>query len=72
MTNKSQNVNKYRGDVMTHLEYIKEKVDANYEHLGRVNGRLNKAEKDITAIKTTGITIYTIIGVVLAWLGINK
>ena len=72
MTNKSQNVNKYRGDVMTHLEYIKEKVDANYEHLERVNGRLNKAEKDITAIKTTGITIYTIIGVVLAWLGINK
>ena len=39
MTNKSQNVNKYRGDVMTHLEYIKEKVDANYEHLERVNGR---------------------------------
>ena len=72
MTNKSQNINKYRGDVMTHLEYIKEKVDANYEHLERVNGRLNKAEKDITAIKTTGITIYTIIGVVLVWLGISK
>ena len=67
-----KNLNEYRDEVMTHLEYIKEKVDANYEHLERVNGRLNKAEKDITAIKTTGITLYTVLGAILAWLGISK
>ena len=67
-----KDVNKYRDDVMTHLQYIKEKVDANYSHLERVNGRLNKAENDITAIKATGITLYTIIGVILTWLGVSK
>ena len=67
-----KDVNKYRDDVMTHLQYIKEKVDANYNHLERVNGRLNKAENDITAIKATGITLYTIIGVILTWLGVSK
>ena len=69
---KTKSTDKYRGKVMTHLKYIKEKVDANYSHLEKVNGRLNKAENDITAIKTTGITIYTIIGVVLTWLGLSK
>ena len=68
----NKNLNEYRDEVMTHLEYIKEKVDANHSHLERVNGRLNKAEKDITAIKTTGITLYTVLGAVLAWLGISK
>ena len=67
-----KNVNEYRDEVMTHLEYIKEKVDANHNHLERVNGRLNKAEKDITAIKTTGITLYTVLGALLAWFGISK
>ena len=67
-----KNLNEYRGEVMTHLEYIKEKVDANYKHLERVNGRLNKAEKDITSMKTAGITIYTIIGIILTWLGVSK
>ena len=28
-----KNLNEYRGEVITHLEYIKEKVDANHEHL---------------------------------------
>ena len=67
-----KNIDKYRDEVMTHLEYIKEKVDANYNHLEKVNGRLNKAENNITAIKTTGITLYTVIGAILAWLGVNK
>ena len=69
---KTKNINDYREGVMTHLMYIKEKVDANFEHLERVNGRLNKAEKDITAIKTTGITLYTVLGALLAWFGISK
>tara|TARA_R100000781_G_C4078212_1_gene126812 strand:- start:1532 stop:1741 length:210 start_codon:yes stop_codon:yes gene_type:complete len=67
-----KNVNEYRDEVMTHLEYIKEKVDKNYSHLERVNGRLNKAENDITAIKTTGITLSALIGIVLTWLGLQK
>ena len=67
-----KNIDKYRDEVMTHLEYIKEKVDANYNHLEKVNGRLNKAENNITAIKTTGITLYTVIGAILAWLGVSK
>ena len=67
-----KNINEYRDDVMTHLEYIKEKVDANYKHLERVNGRLNKAENDITAIKTTGITLSALVGIVLTWLGVSK
>ena len=67
-----KNLNEYRDDVLTHLEYIKEKVDANHKHLERVNGRLNKAENDITAIKTTGITLSALIGIVLTWLGLDK
>ena len=35
---KTKNTDEYRGEVMTHLTYIKEKVDANFEHLERVNG----------------------------------
>ena len=67
----SKNLNEYRGEVLTHLEYIKEKVDANHEHLERVNGRLNKAENNITAIKTIGTTLSAIIGGFLTWLGIR-
>ena len=69
---KNKNTNEYRDDVLTHLKYIKEKVDANFEHLERVNGRLNKAENNITAIKTIGSTLTIVIGVVLTWLGIQQ
>ena len=66
-----KNLDKYRGEVLTHLEYIKEKVDANHSHLEVVNGRLNKAENNITAIKTIGTTLAAIIGGFLTWLGIK-
>jgi predicted nucleic acid-binding Zn-ribbon protein len=66
-----KNLNEYRGEVITHLEYIKEKVDANHEHLEKVNGRLRKAENNITAIKTTGTTLAAIIGAFLTWLGLK-
>ena len=36
----SKDVTKYRDDVITHLEYIKEKVDANHAHLKELNGRV--------------------------------
>ena len=66
-----KNLDKYRGEVLTHLEYIKEKVDANHSHLEVVNGRLNKAENNITAIKTIGTTLAAIIGGFITWLGIK-
>ena len=67
-----KNIDKYRDEVMTHLQYIKERVDENHSHLEKVNGRLNKAENNITIIKTTGVTLYTVIAAILAWLGISK
>ena len=66
-----KNLDEYRGEVLTHLEYIKEKVDANHSHLEVVNGRLNKAENSITAIKTIGTTLAAIMGGLLTWLGIK-
>ena len=66
-----KNLDEYRGEVLTHLEYIKEKVDANHSHLEVVNGRLNKAENNITAIKTIGTTLAAIMGGFLTWLGIK-
>ena len=41
---KTKSIKEHRDEVMTHLKYIKEKVDANHNHLEKVNGRLNKAE----------------------------
>ena len=69
---KTKSISEHRDEVMTHLMYIREKVDANFEHLERVNGRLNKAENNLTGIKSIGITLYAIIGIVLAWLGIKE
>ena len=65
-----KNVNEYRDEVMTHLEYIKEKVDANHNHLERVNGRLNKAENDITRLKAVGLTLFSILTVAISLIGI--
>tara|TARA_R100000152_G_scaffold3471_1_gene1182 strand:- start:1012 stop:1224 length:213 start_codon:yes stop_codon:yes gene_type:complete len=67
---KTKSINEYRDEVMTHLAYIKEKVDANFEHLERVNGRLNKAENDITKLKTVGSTMFSLLTVAIAAIGI--
>ena len=67
---KTKNTDEYRGEVMTHLAYIKEKVDANFEHLERVNGRLNRAENDIVKLKTIGLTLFTILTVAISLIGI--
>ena len=49
------------------------KISSDVEHIKeKVNGRLNKAENNITGIKSIGITLYTIIGFVLTWLGIKE
>ena len=61
----------YRDDVMTHLKYIKEKVDACECHLETLNGRVRKNENSITSIRSIGITLYALIGVALTWLGVR-
>ena len=55
-----------------HHEYNREKFNVIIEHLERINGRLDKAENNITSIKSIGITLYSLMGVILAWLGIKE
>ena len=76
---KKGSIEQYRNNITLHLtrisgdiEHIKEKVNDNNRHLERINGRLRTAEKDITAVKTVGGTITFIVGVILAWLGIDR
>tara|TARA_Y100001963_G_scaffold122880_1_gene172481 strand:+ start:38 stop:271 length:234 start_codon:yes stop_codon:yes gene_type:complete len=76
---KKANIEQYRNNITLHLtrisgdiEHIKEKVNENNRHLEKINGRLRTAEKDITAVKTVGGTITFIVGVILAWLGIDR
>jgi hypothetical protein len=65
---KTKNIKDYRDEVMTHLKYIKEKVDANHRHLENVNGRLRKAENSISWIKGIGTSITFIIASAIAWM----
>ena len=67
---KTKNIDDYRDGVMTHLMYIKEKVDANFEHLERVNGRLNKAENNITKLKAIGATLFSLLTIAITLVGV--
>ena len=71
-TNLARELGTYRIDVMTHLKYIKEKVDANHKHLENVNGRVRETEKAISAIKAIGSTITIVVGIILTWLGVKQ
>ena len=63
----NKDLDKYRGEVMTHLKYIKERVDSNHSHLLQVNGRVRKNEISISWIKGIGGTITTILLAILSW-----
>ena len=67
---KTKNIDDYRDGVMTHLMYIKERVDANFEHLERVNGRLNKAENNITKLKAIGATLFSLLTIAITLVGV--
>ena len=54
-----------------HHEYNREKFNVIIEHLERINGRLQQAEKDIATHKSVGITISAMVGFVLTYLGIK-
>jgi peptidoglycan hydrolase CwlO-like protein len=76
---KKDSIEEYRNNITLHLtrmsgdiEHIKEKVNDNNNQLSRINGRLRKAENNITSMKSIGFTLYTIIGAVLTWFGIQK
>ena len=68
----SNELNRYRDEVMIHLKYIKEKVEANHQHLEKVNRRLSESEHNITAMKTVGTTVSVLIGIILTYLGVRK
>ena len=51
--------------IITHLEYIKEKVDANHSHLKELNGRVRKNEVAISWIKGIGLTVTFIISTII-------
>jgi|TARA_R110000824_G_scaffold352917_1_gene540056 hypothetical protein len=54
--------------VLTHLEYIKEKVDANHSHLQKLNGRVRANEVTLSWIKGIGSSITFIISCVLGYI----
>ena len=68
----SKDISKYRDEVMTHLKYIKEKVDANHKHLRELNGRVRKAESSISWMKGIGTTITFVVGLLFTWFKVNK
>lgn len=47
-------LDEHRKEVLTHLEYIKERVDYNANHLERINGRLRDAENKISFLQGFG------------------
>ena len=53
--------------VLTHLKYIKEKVDANFKHLEKLNGRVSKNESAISRIMGVGTAITFVIASVLGY-----
>ena len=62
----------YRDAVMTHLMYIKEKVDSHDARLSDINGKVNKNQNDITRITTIGATFGIIVTFIMSYLGIRK
>tara|TARA_R100001530_G_scaffold39990_2_gene30794 strand:+ start:729 stop:926 length:198 start_codon:yes stop_codon:yes gene_type:complete len=54
--------------VLTHLKYIKERVDANFNHLEKLNGRVRSNEVTLSWMKGIGSTITFIISCVLGYL----
>ena len=54
--------------VLTHLEYIKKRVDDNYNHLQKLNGRVRNNEISISWIKGIGASVTFIISAIISFL----
>ena len=59
--------NKETKIIITHLEYIKEKVDANYNHLKELNGRVRNNEVAISWLKGIGLTVTFVVSSVITY-----
>ena len=68
----SRELDQYRREVKIHLKHNEKTNSIIISHLEKINGRLQKAEKDINTHKAVGITISTIVGFVLTYLGIKE
>jgi len=68
----SKELDNYRREVTIHLAHHTEKIDIVISHLEQINGRLQKAEKDINTHKAIGITISSIVGFILTYLGVRE
>ena len=68
----SKELDQYRREVKIHLKHNERTNNIIISHLEKINGRLQKAEKDINTHKAVGITISTIVGFVLTYLGIKE
>ena len=73
------NTEEYRNNITMHLtrmsgdiEHIKESIASINENVKLINGRLRKAENNITGMKSVGFTLYAIIGIILTWLGVKE
>jgi hypothetical protein len=69
---RSEKETMYRDTIIAHLEHIKEKVDANHNHLEKLNGRVRKTEQSLSWMKGIGGTVTFVISVILTYLGIEK
>ena len=61
----NKDLKEYRDNVLTHLVYIKEKVDNNYNQLQSINGRVRKTENWIYWIFGIGSAITFILSTII-------
>ena len=71
-TKLSRELSTYRVDVMTHILYIKEKIDKCENHLESINGRVRSNEKSISKIWSIGSTFAFIVTLVMSYFGYQK
>tara|TARA_R110002020_G_scaffold472472_1_gene700574 strand:- start:3809 stop:4015 length:207 start_codon:yes stop_codon:yes gene_type:complete len=62
----------YRTTMMTHILYIKEKVDNCENHLEKLNGRVRANEKAISRIVSIGSTLAFMFTAVMSYLGFKN
>ena len=68
----SKALSTHRVDMMTHILYIKEKIDNCENHLEKINGRVNTNEKAVSRIVSIGSTFAFVITLIMSYLGIMK
>jgi len=62
----------HRKEVLTHLKYIKERVDINRKYLENINGRLRQTETSIAWMKGIGTTITLALSFIIGYFKLNK